>query len=391
MAATQQFSPESTSTGHLSPYQNHHYAHQYNYYQQQQQQLQQNYHPINSYQGEHNANAHNGQNQQQRPAPPSLDSYNYSQSISSYGHNNNCSGFNGTGQNGHHYWNQFYGQTLPHHQHQQQQQQQQPLQQQSNAQSHHHNYGHQNGASSQNQTNRDGHYDNRLFSAAGESLPGGHMAYEANAALMEHHWKQLEAMRLMNEERRKPTEDSTRKSKRKLEDGEASDSPALRALLTNPTKKLKYSPFYFYPGYANLSPVSSTEAPKSITDRQVPDNNPLSPNKTDDSIDFLEFETKQTKTYKDGYETNPPSVDDRMTQPIHEKSPMHHLVEAIATPPLSPPTNQHQNAVYGEKYAASSPSVGSDWQQNEDAGKIKSDTLSVGYFETKFPVSSIFR
>jgi hypothetical protein len=384
MATTQQFSTESTVNNNL-PYQ----IHQYNYHQQQQQQHHQNYHPINSYQSEHN----NNQQHQQ----PSLESHNYS-----HGHNNNNSSwFNGPGQNGHHYWNQFYGQNLPH-----QQQQQQP-----NTQSHH-NYNHQSNINSQNQTNPDGNYDNRLFSPA-DTL-ASQSALNGNAALIEH-WKQLtghyaqhsnERIRMLTEARKNVEANllNPDRLKRKLESETENDSPALRALLTNPLKKLKYSPYYFY---GNVSPVSSTDVPPtqkrvdssandsfnsstSKCDHRVPDTNPLSPNKTDDSIEYLEYDKNhisqhQQKPYKDGYETNPPSVDNMLSQHLTQtspslKSPMRHLVEVIATPPLSPhsayqqihkPPHASQNAVYGdkdEKYAESSPSVESDWQQNEETG-----------------------
>lgn len=75
--------------------------------------------------------------------------------------------------------------------------------------------------------------------------------------------------------------------KRKLDD-QPQDSPALRALLTNPAKKLRYNPGY--------STCNVTKIMSPISDRTVPEIVPPSPNKTEDSIDsFLDCATDTTQ------------------------------------------------------------------------------------------------
>ncbi|XP_049548092.1 segmentation protein fushi tarazu [Anopheles darlingi] len=106
------------------------------------------------------------------------------------------------------------------------------------------------------------------------------------------------------------------------------DSPALRALLTNPAKKLKYNPHYIAVtnrggsmpagcGTGILSPAS---------DRIVPDIIPISPNKTDDSIDSL------LDSAKHGYE----SMEGMKIALSHLTQPATPRFDGVSTPPLSP-------------------------------------------------------
>lgn len=197
------------------------------------------------------------------------------------------------------------------------------------------------------------------------------------------------------------------------------DSPALRALLTNPAKKLKYSPTYYFNG--KTSPVTSTISSKSTDNpsklspsiqdpyqwnmtcynppyaaqshqnynfAQFHQNSAiLSPNKTEDSVDYLDYAMKKDTienplTKKDGFESEllqvPPSMQPAMTSKISQKlksnqnsspitaSPMSNYVDSISTPPLSPVDEQHVNQI--RKNVMSSPSSSPDkgylWIQN---------------------------
>ncbi|XP_065093466.1 segmentation protein fushi tarazu [Ochlerotatus camptorhynchus] len=92
------------------------------------------------------------------------------------------------------------------------------------------------------------------------------------------------------------------------------DSPALRALLTNPAKKLKYNPGY--------STSNATDIMLSPSDHIVPEFIPPSPNKTEDSIDsFLE----------NGLQNNTKSL--TLTTPARVIVPSY---ECVSTPPVSP-------------------------------------------------------
>ncbi|XP_040175685.1 segmentation protein fushi tarazu [Anopheles arabiensis] len=127
--------------------------------------------------------------------------------------------------------------------------------------------------------------------------------------------------------------------KRKISEKETNDnekdSPALRALLTNPAKKLKYNPHYAHSmtnessrrieatfGYNNgfLSPAAS--------DRIVPDIVPLSPNKTDDSIDsLLDNSSKQDIVTMQCVDYTLNSLRQITATPKYD---------GVSTPPLSP-------------------------------------------------------
>uniref|UniRef100_A0A182QMC1 Homeobox domain-containing protein n=1 Tax=Anopheles farauti TaxID=69004 RepID=A0A182QMC1_9DIPT len=135
------------------------------------------------------------------------------------------------------------------------------------------------------------------------------------------------------------------------------DSPALRALLTNPAKKLKYNPHYttvaakgiagptgMMMGCNNgvLSPAAS--------DRILPDAIPLSPNKTDDSIDSL-----LDNTSKQGFE----AIQGANFVLNHLRQPSTPNYDGVSTPPLSPKDLES---------AISSPGlVAKCWIQNGDS------------------------
>uniref|UniRef100_A0A182NN42 Homeobox domain-containing protein n=1 Tax=Anopheles dirus TaxID=7168 RepID=A0A182NN42_9DIPT len=142
------------------------------------------------------------------------------------------------------------------------------------------------------------------------------------------------------------------------EENNTNDSPALRALLTNPAKKLKYNPHYtnvaakggsigragMLMGCNNgvLSPAAS--------DRIVPDTVPLSPNKTDDSIDSL-----LDNTSKQDFEV----LQSAAFALNHLRQPSTPNYDGVSTPPLSPKDLES---------AISSPGlVGKCWMQNGDS------------------------
>lgn len=116
-------------------------------------------------------------------------------------------------------------------------------------------------------------------------------------------------------------------NKKRKVDATEDDSPALRALLSKPPKRGKYttgSPYFSYQSYGNLSPISSSDS--SFTKSTFPSNhyaslkdNPHSPNKTEDSLDFVDFKLKE------GYETK---ISAASLSPIASSF--------IATPPTSP-------------------------------------------------------
>lgn len=129
----------------------------------------------------------------------------------------------------------------------------------------------------------------------------------------------------------------TSRKKRKLETQPEDDSPALRALLTNPVKKPKYtSSPYFYQAYGNLSPSSSIDAksPYPTHPKEV-----LSPTRTEDNLEFPEFNQRTTK---DGYESSikestSNTVIQQQTAASFPNSPVSSFIEnCIATPPSSP-------------------------------------------------------
>ncbi|XP_058447790.1 segmentation protein fushi tarazu [Malaya genurostris] len=112
------------------------------------------------------------------------------------------------------------------------------------------------------------------------------------------------------------------------------DSPALRALLTNPAKKLKYIPGYSSSGVISLmSPIS---------DRMVPEIVPPSPNKTNDSIDSI------LECANNGFETSIQNDNVNFSLNHYSNPPTASTYDGVSTPPLSPKDSD---------IATSSPSV----------------------------------
>ncbi|XP_049280735.1 homeobox protein Hox-B5-like [Anopheles funestus] len=138
---------------------------------------------------------------------------------------------------------------------------------------------------------------------------------------------------------------------------DTTDSPALRALLTNPAKKLKYNPHYANGAKKNtvhragatmgcsngiLSPAAS--------DRIVPDIVPLSPNKTDDSIDSL-----LDNTSKHGVD-----MAQGANYTLHNLGqPSTPNYDGVSTPPLSP--KDMESAISSQGL------TGQSWNQNGDS------------------------
>ncbi|XP_053682656.1 segmentation protein fushi tarazu-like [Sabethes cyaneus] len=100
------------------------------------------------------------------------------------------------------------------------------------------------------------------------------------------------------------------------------DSPALRALLTNPSKKLRYTPGYNSCGVTNMmSPIS---------DRVVPEIVPPSPNKTNDSIDSI------LECANSGFETSLRNDGMNFSLNHYSNPPTASSFDGVSTPPLSP-------------------------------------------------------
>ncbi|XP_058817892.1 segmentation protein fushi tarazu [Topomyia yanbarensis] len=112
------------------------------------------------------------------------------------------------------------------------------------------------------------------------------------------------------------------------------DSPALRALLTNPAKKLKYTP-----GYSSTD-VMGLMSP--ISDRMVPEIVPPSPNKTNDSIDSI------LECANNGFETSIQNDGINYSLNHYSNPPTTSSYDGVSTPPLSPKDSD---------IAASSPST----------------------------------
>ena len=240
---------------------------------------------------------------------------------------------------------QNYAEPTTYSQHYGQQQQQQPTTQQTQPQNslNANNYGYHQLSDNQNLQNYNQYY----------------YPYELN-----HYNHQQQSYQQTDDAKSLSSTSSSSQSsslKRKLnqdedeDKAEGNDSPALRALLTNPAKKLKYTPAY-YNGV--VSPASSNY------DRIVPEIVPPSPNKTDDSIDFLDQNLSLNH--------------------IHPSPSSQSIIDRISTPPLSPKEDGPS------KTAASSPShsnsnnsaVNQNWIQNgAEAGKL---IIKMFVFSTKY-------
>ncbi|XP_035782166.1 segmentation protein fushi tarazu-like [Anopheles albimanus] len=140
----------------------------------------------------------------------------------------------------------------------------------------------------------------------------------------------------------------------------AKDSPALRALLTNPAKKLKYNPHYVaVTNRASMPAGCGSGILSPASDRIVPDIIPISPNKTDDSIDSL------LDSAKHGYD----SMEGMKIALSHLSQPATPRFDGVSTPPLSPKDL--------ESALSSSPRLPEEsgkWPQNGDTDERAKET-----------------
>lgn len=190
--------------------------------------------------------------------------------------------------------------------------------------------------------------------------------------------------------------------KRKQSPELVADAPALRALLTNPSKKLKYSPTYFQnlkatPESSSFS-TTQAESQQGISNsyqywngyyntNSTTSSNPqfLSPNKTDDSLDYLDFAPKSYTKDRNGSQAITPiqNVPSAMTCNNFgfAPSPQSRFVDSISTPPLSP-NEDVQNAINFDKSAISSPNnTSGTWLQNEPVCKYLARDIKIGVFK----------
>ncbi|XP_053674385.1 segmentation protein fushi tarazu [Anopheles nili] len=138
------------------------------------------------------------------------------------------------------------------------------------------------------------------------------------------------------------------------EHSDSTDYPALRALLTNPAKKLKYNPHYTsapvkLSGPAPVVGCNNGVLSPASSDRLVPDIVPLSPNKTNDSIDSL-----LDNSSKYGLE----AVQNASFIMNHLQQPDTPNYDGVSTPPLSPKDMES---------AVSSPMIAEKMSQNGDS------------------------
>uniref|UniRef100_A0A182J7H2 Uncharacterized protein n=1 Tax=Anopheles atroparvus TaxID=41427 RepID=A0A182J7H2_ANOAO len=149
---------------------------------------------------------------------------------------------------------------------------------------------------------------------------------------------------------------------RKTEDSKPADSPALRALLTNPAKKLKYNPHYASVVGNAVGHRSGTECGNGVlspaSDRIVPDIGPLSPNKTDDSIESLLDNTKH------GFE----AAEGANFVLSHIAQPGTPAYDGVSTPPLSP--KDLESAVSSPQLSMSE---AGKWSQNGDSEALNKE------------------
>lgn len=200
-----------------------------------------------------------------------------------------------------------------------------------------------------------------------------------------------------------PVPEQPKKANRKrknISESSNNDSPALRFLLTNPSKKLKYTPSYSIQGFKNetLSPVSreleikknelpiipayqdtifsefldrppycqpdspiSTDFYKPVCNKKPTETILLSPNRTEDSLDFNEYTPKmQSHSVKDGFGSIP--------QQFYNNISGIQSASGVGTPPLSP---KEAGPLNGDKSAMSSPtSMNYSWMNESESGNL---------------------
>ncbi|CRK95191.1 CLUMA_CG008734, isoform A [Clunio marinus] len=133
--------------------------------------------------------------------------------------------------------------------------------------------------------------------------------------------------------------------KRKIDNSTSNDdSPALRALLTKPSKRAKCAPYFYHSSNGSISPASSTDNnyPQHY---QLPSASVNASNAEEQLVDLNHY----NQTSKEGYEQS--IVDNHLKSAILDdkysatslftlseatNSPMSSFMETIATPPSSP-------------------------------------------------------
>jgi hypothetical protein len=131
--------------------------------------------------------------------------------------------------------------------------------------------------------------------------------------------------------------------KRKIDNSTSSDdSPALRALLTQPAKREKYSPYFFHSSQGSISPASSID--NYPLHYQLP-SVPLIPAE-EQSVNLKHYDQLTTKSgYEPSTNENQNSktiLDGKFCEPslfspsVTENHKMKSFIENIATPPSSP-------------------------------------------------------
>ncbi|CAO1433716.1 unnamed protein product [Diamesa hyperborea] len=143
--------------------------------------------------------------------------------------------------------------------------------------------------------------------------------------------------------------ESSKKRKIDNQTDEENDSPALRALLSNPSKKTKhYNSPYFYQSHGNLSPISSTD--------NYPQHYQLS-TKPEEIMNLINYKPKdgfeqsfdelQSKKHlpMDGKYSAMSLLTPSSSSPAATNSPMSSFLDnCIATPPTSPKDTKHDDS-----------------------------------------------
>ena len=167
--------------------------------------------------------------------------------------------------------------------------------------------------------------------------------------------------------------------KRKIDNqtDEENDSPALRALLSNPSKKTKhYNSPYFYQSHGNLSPISSTD--------NYPQHHYQLSSKPEEIISLINYKTK------DGFEQNIDESQLKKRLPMDGKysavslltpsssspavanSPMSSFLDnCIATPPTSPKDTKHDD---------SSDNL-TTWNDHQNGGKFIKQHINLYHYD----------
>lgn len=242
--------------------------------------------------------------------------------------------------------------------------------------------------------------------SCGNKIPNQHLNYEQNYVNnycinnkeMASYQLNFKCNQSIGQIKNQSCEENSTQSRGKLKRNSTSnvdDSPALRALLTNPVKKIRYSPdFYDKMDHSeekihqinksnhlnndfrkidyHSSSFNGSKSPyHNNFDQQKVDlkTTILSPNRSEN--DYLGYSPKmQSHPSKDGFPTPPPPLQIAASTPstdvcsdrlIDMGSPLS-LIEGIGTPPLSP--KEHTNNAINQKSDISSQNMTYEWTQN---------------------------